>query len=364
MKHPVLRVCSLLFLILLYAAGYLGLRAWTFLHEAPEADGREVFFDVLPGARLGNVARQLFEAGLITDEKAFVWLARLNQEHNQLKAGRFALNTGWLPETVLATLVHGKPVLYRITVPEGLTLWQTAKLLETQGFVRAEIFLNVVTDPTFLTNCGIPLPSAEGFLMPDTYLLKKDEAQDNPKPKTSETTEPSVSPERKQATNIARRLVDNFWSRAESLWPGNKRPQADQLKRWVILASIVEKETSLEEERARVAGVYANRLAKNMLLQADPTVIYGLGQKFSGRLLYRHLEDLKNPYNTYQHAGLPPGPICSFGMSALKAAISPEAHNFLYFVAQSEGKGHVFSRTLEEHNKAVQKYRQSKKKPN
>ncbi|MBO4335873.1 MAG: endolytic transglycosylase MltG [Desulfovibrio sp.] len=360
MKKPLLRLCSLLLIFLLCAAGYLAFRAWTFLHEPPESEGRDVFFDVLPGARLSSVAHKLFEAGLITDEKAFMLLARFSHEQNLLKAGRFALNTGWLPETVLATLVHGKPVLYRITVPEGLTIWQTAKLLEAQGFVQAETFLSVVTDPAFLRHCGIPLPSAEGFLMPDTYLLKKNETQDKQQSGPGETT---VSAERKQATIIAQRLVDNFWSRTENLWPGKKRPQAADLKRWVIIASIVEKETALDEERGRVAGVYTNRLAKNMLLQADPTVIYGLGPTFSGRLLYRHLDDRKNPYNTYQHAGLPPGPICSFGTNSLKAALVPEAHDFLYFVAQSDGKGHVFSRTLEEHNKAVQKYRQSKKKP-
>lgn len=359
MKRHVLRLCVLLLLVLIGTLSYLGLRGWRFLHEAPESNGREVFFDVLPGARLGTVAHQLFDAGLITDEKAFILLARFYQEHNKLKAGRFALHTGWLPEAVLKTLVHGKPVLYRITLPEGLTLWQTAKLLEEQGFVKASAFLSVVTDPAFLRHCGIPLPSAEGFLMPDTYLLKKYEEVEETEAAAEATTQQSA--ERKQATRIGRRLVDNFWARAENLWPDKTRPKDADLKRLVILASIVEKETALESERARVAGVYTNRLAKNMLLQADPTVIYGLGPTFSGRLLYRHLDDRKNPYNTYQLPGLPPGPICSFGMSALKAAISPESHQFFYFVADSNGKGHVFSRTLEEHNKAVQKYRQSKK---
>ena len=106
-----------------------------------------------------------------------------------------------------------------------------------------------------------------------------------------------------------------------------------------------------------MAGVYANRLEKNMLLQADPTVIYGLGRNFEGPLLRSHLENAKNRYNTYQNPGLPPGPICSFGSSALKAAITPEKHDYLYFVATGKDRGHNFSKTLNEHNRAVRDYR-------
>ena len=110
-------------------------------------------------------------------------------------------------------------------------------------------------------------------------------------------------------------------------------------------------------ERSRVAGVYANRLKKNMLLQADPTVIYGLGPDFRGPLLTKHLQDGGNAYNTYRLAGLPPGPICSPGLAALRAALSPEVHNYLYFVANGKDGGHVFSTTLSQHNRAVREYR-------
>ena len=161
----------------------------------------------------------------------------------------------------------------------------------------------------------------------------------------------------RQAWRICARLVDNFWQKADQLWPNKKRPTVQNLKEWVILASIVEKETAVSSERARVAGVYKNRLERKMLLQADPTIIYGLGPKFQGKLLYRHLDDVKNIYNTYQHPGLPPTPICSFGVESLRAAIYPEAHNFLYFVAKGGNGEHTFSKNLTEHNKAVEQYR-------
>ena len=150
--------------------------------------------------------------------------------------------------------------------------------------------------------------------------------------------------------------VETFWKEADKLWPQG-RPAPSDLKRLVTLASIVEKETSVPEERARVAGVYSNRLRIRMLLQADPTVMYGMGPDFKGRLLFKHLEDEKNLYNTYRRPGLPPGPICSFGSAALKAALEPEPHKFLYFVATGKGREHKFSRTLSEHNRAVQEYR-------
>lgn len=144
-------------------------------------------------------------------------------------------------------------------------------------------------------------------------------------------------------------------ARATPLADG-KRPSRDELRRLVILASVVEKETAFADERPRVAGVYANRLRINMALQADPTVIYGLGPNFDGNLRRRHLDDANNIYNTYQRPGLPPGPICSFGASALAAAITPEEHKYLYFVAITDGGRHAFSTNLDDHNRAVRQY--------
>lgn len=344
--------------------------ARVFLDTAPETPGREIHFDVTPGAHLARIAEDLAARGLITNARKFVWLARYKKEGHKLQAGRFALNTGWKPERILDTLVNGSPLMYRVTVPEGFTWWQTGKLLEEAGLARFDDFQAVISDPEFLRHYGIPFASAEGFLMPDTYLLRK---PDSPMPGGG--AEPATEDERRireewraQAKMVAGRLVDNFWRKSAPLWPGvaDARPgaipklSAADLKKWVILASIVEKETGIPQERPRVAGVYANRLERNMPLQADPTVIYGLGPNFSGKISRSNLDDTGNAYNTYQHPGLPPGPIASFGQAALKAAINPEQHDFLYFVAITDGGAHNFSKTYEEHERAVREYRMRK----
>ena len=343
-----LRIVGLLFVLALAACGWLWYEAQAFLNSAPETPGREIFFDVTPGARLGQVSAALAEKGLVTDARKFSLLARYKQWENRLQAGRVALNSGWTPERVLDALVNGKPVLFRITVPEGLTWWQTGRLLEEAGLVRFADFRDVVTDPDFLRHYGIPFATAEGFLMPDTYLLKK-------------ADEPDDAQFKAQARAVAGRMVDNFWRKTAAVWPGKVRPKPDDLKTWVILASVVEKETAIDAERPRVAGVYRNRLARQMPLQADPTVIYGLGPAFDGNLRRKDLDDPNNLYNTYQRPGLPPGPISSFGTAALAAAVNPEAHDFLYFVARTDGGEHVFSATLTEHNRAVRQYLQNRR---
>lgn len=383
---------SLILVGILVAIGafWLWREARNFLDSAPESNGREIYFDVAPGARLPQIACDLAEKGLITDARKFAWLARLKGQDGRLQAGRFALNSGWTPEQTLDALVNGAPVLFRVTIPEGLSWWQTGKLLANAGLVRFDDFRDVITDPEFLRHYGIPFQSAEGFLMPDTYFLRKPEVP-LPDESKADADHPDAALKareawKNQARIVAGRLVDNFWRKAATVWPDGAAevddlpptsdkdarltekpykfapPERDNLKKWVILASIVEKETGLEDERRRVAGVYANRLRKNMLLQADPTVIYGLGEDFNGRLRRVNLEDESNPYNTYRRAGLPPGPICSFGITALKAAVRPEKHDYLYFVALANSAGgHAFSRTIEEHNRAVQEYRQRRK---
>lgn len=325
-----------------------GIFAWQevqdFLGKAPETPGQSIIVDIEPGMTLAQVADKLEKQKVVTDSKKFQLLARWEDKGRSLQAGQFLLNTGWKPEQVLNMLASGRSMLYRLTLREGLPWWQVAEQLEKQGFCKAADFTSVIHDPKFLQHWSIPFDSAEGFLYPETYLL--------PKPREMNM---------EAARSIANRLVEMFWKQVDKLWPEG-RPARSDLTRLVTLASIVEKETSVPGERARVAGVYSNRLRIGMLLQADPTVIYGMGRSFSGRLLFRHLEDEKNPYNTYRRPGLPPGPICSFGAAALEAAKNPEEHKFLYFVATGNGKEHKFSKSLKEHNIAVQEYRAAMKK--
>ena len=339
-RHTLRNILVLLFLMLFCAGLYVWHDARTFLNSAPETPGKSLIVDIEPGMTLAQVADMLEKEGVITNSLPFQLLTRYKEKSRSLQAGRFLVHTGWLPEKVLDMLVSGKAMLYRLTIREGLPWWDVATLVEKEGFCKAADFTSVIHDPDFLRHWGIPFDSAEGFLFPETYLL--------PRPREMN---------KDAARAVANRLVEMFWQRADKLWPDEKRPSSAELRRIVILASIVEKETSVPAERARVAGVYTNRLERGMLLQADPTVIYGLGRSFDGPLLRRHLENEHNRYNTYQNPGLPPGPICSFGTSALKAAIHPEKHDYLYFVATGRDKGHTFSRTLAEHNRAVREYR-------
>jgi len=363
-----LRALAIFFLLVFAGAFWLWLEASQFLNTPPQAQGQDIYVDVQPGSHLRQIANELAARGVITDARKFAWLARFRDQGKSVQAGRFLLNTGWKPERVLDALVNGRPALYKVTIPEGLTWWQTAKVLEDAGLVRYDDFAAIVHDSDFLRHHGIPFASAEGFLMPDTYLMPKPDAPMPPKgaKDKGEQAKNAETAWKEQARSIASRLIDNFWRKGTQLWsPGATivtRPDPENLKRWVILASIVEKETGVPAERSRVAGVYANRLAKNMLLQADPTVIYGLGPEFAGRLRRIHLDDSDNAYNTYQRPGLPPGPISSFGAAALKAAINPEKHNFLFFVATGESDTHTFTRNFEEHSAAVREYRRKQGK--
>ncbi len=331
--------------MLMICAG-AGLYAWQdanhFLSTAPSSSGKPVIIDIKQGMTLQQISSTLEKEGIITDALRFSLLARWKDKGRSLQKGRFLVRTDWLPEKVLDMLATGKAMLYKLTLREGLPWWEVASQLEKDGFCKASDFTTVIHDPDFLRHWGIPFESAEGFLFPETYLL--------PRPETLDMD---------AARAVANRLVDTFWQSAGKLW--QSRPTTAELKELVTLASIVEKETGVPAERARVAGVYANRMRLGMLLQADPTVLYGLGPSFSGPLLRRHLDDPGNRYNTYQNPGLPPGPICSFGASALKAAIAPESHQYLYFVATGKDRGHTFSKTLNEHNAAVQRYRHAVK---
>ena len=339
-RRPLLWLMVFVLMVCLGAGTWAWRDARNFLDTPPQDPGKSLIVDIEPGMTLAQVAAMLEKEEVITDAWRFQMLVRYKEKSRNLQAGRFLVSTGWLPETVLDMLVSGKAMLYRLTIREGLAWWDVAELVEAGGFCKAADFTSVIHDPEFLRHWGIPFDSAEGFLYPETYLL--------PRPRELN---------RDAAKAVANRLVEMFWRRADKLWPNGKRPSTEELKRLVTLASIVEKETSVPEERARVAGVYANRLEKNMLLQADPTVIYGLGRSFEGPLLRSQLDNANNRYNTYQNPGLPPGPICSFGSSALKAAISPEKHDYLYFVATGRDRGHTFSKNLNDHNRAVRNYR-------
>jgi UPF0755 protein len=243
----------------------------------------------------------------------------------------------------------------RVTIPEGWNRFQVASRLENQRVVSsAEAFLKATEDPALLDSLGIPSDTAEGYLFPDTYdFYRVSEPED--------VVEKLVSNYVLKIRNVSRRHSTGL----RDLGPLGDDPEHVA----VILASIVEKEAVKTEEMPLIAGVFLNRLLdekfKSHLLQADPTVSYGClagvplpasCSGFTGRLGRSHLDDATNPYNTYQHPGLPPGPISNPGISALEAVLAPADTKYMYFVARGNGT-HSFSTTLEQHKAAVKKYR-------
>ncbi|MDA0663094.1 MAG: endolytic transglycosylase MltG [Proteobacteria bacterium] len=273
------------------------------------------------GAGLQRIATLLAEAGVIDRPLVFIVAARLKEQHLDLKAGEYAFAPGVSPAEALAQLREGRVVVHRLTVPEGLTSAQVARLLaDTEGLIHD------LKD--------IP---AEGILLPETYDFIRDDRS-------------SVLVDR-MATAHARKLAALWQDRADGL-PFSTPEEAR------VLASIVEKETGIAAERPRIAGVFINRLRRGMRLQSDPSVVYAVsaGAGPLGRPLT--LADLRidNPYNTYKVSGLPPGPIANAGAAALAAVLQPAATDELYFVADGTG-GHAFATTLREHNRNVAKWR-------
>lgn len=305
-----------------------------------EVPGREVVVLIRPGMSLPAIATELERQGLIKSTYAFLFLARLHDRLGAARAGEFRLSSGWPPQEILRVLTSTSGLLHRVQLREGLSWWAAAKIFEAEGLAGREDFARAMGNATLLEKYGIPGPSAEGFLFPQTYLLPR--SPDN------------------GGTASVEALLKEFERQARKLWPQGL-PPAEELRRVVILASLVERETGEGAERPRIAGVFANRLRMGMRLQCDPTTIYGLGPDFDGNLRRSHLEDAANPYNTYAHAGLPPGPICSPGLESLRAAMHPEANDFFYFVARGDGS-HEFSRTLEEHNRAVTRFQRHRDK--
>jgi UPF0755 protein len=338
-----LRSIILGFLIVLGAlGGIVGYKAYEFLAVPPQTPGENKVVLIEPGQNFEAVANMLVAEGVLRDAEGFKLLAKVMDKSGRIKAGEFEVSTGWTPSRLLDYLTTAKGVQHKLAAPEGLTLRQIAKIAEDAGLCTARAFQKAATDPELLKKYNIPAESAEGFLFPNTYLFTRKRGDDG--------------------TYVVEAMLKEFWKQAEAVWPGDK-PSGKALLAFVTLASIVEKETGLDGERPRVAGVFTNRLGKGMLLQTDPTIIYGLGEKFNGNLTRAHLDDPSNPYNTYARPGLPPGPICSPGLKSLQAVASPEVHEFYYFVGTGEGE-HKFSKTLDEHNNAVNKYQRRRNKEN
>src|SRR5262245_52108239 len=296
-----------------------------------DPQGAKVVFTVAPGESLGAIARNLEREKLIRSARAVEWMGRVRGLDGSLRRGEYALSSAESPGEILSHLASGDILNYPVVLPEGFTAAQIGARLASAGLVDEAAFAKAVHDPALIASLGIEADSLEGYLFPETYLLPKGLSADE----------------------VARILVQpllHVWRELEPL----ATPQGLSQHEVVTLASIVEKETGVPQERALVAAVFRNRLGRRMRLESDPTVIDGISG-FDGNLRRKDLEDESNPYNTYRIAALPPGPIASPGEASLRAVVSPATSKDLYFVARNDGT-HAFSSTLREHARAVERY--------
>ena len=310
--------------VLVGLAVVLVIAGWLYVHGRFDTPGpaRYERIVVLPqGASAFDIADLLEEAGVIDDPLLFVAGVWIEDKQHSLKAGEYMFEALVTPRGVMEKLVAGDTVLHRLTVTEGMTSAEVVALLDDEPWLVGEI-------------SNVP---AEGTLLPETYHYDLGDSR-------------ARLIERMQ--HDMARLVDELWQARD---PAVALDSAEQA---VVLASIVEKETAVAEERPLIAGVFLNRLRQGMRLQADVTVIYAVtgGKRPLGRPLSRADLWLESPYNTYRHTGLPPGPIANPGRASLAAVLSPTETDALYFVADGSG-GHAFAATLDEHNRNVARWR-------
>ncbi len=305
----------------------IGALFYVFGEISHEYQGEEQVFSVNNGEGFSSVNYRLSRAGIIENTRVFHYYTKLKGDLGKLKVGTYKIPTGANMSKLLTILTSGVGELIRVTIPEGKNLFEIGKILEEKKITTYKEFIEFSRDPKTLSALDIKAPSLEGYLFPETYLF----APNTP------------------VNKIVRIFLKQFKAATKAIDLSSTSLSPHEV---IILASIVEKETGAKWERPTIAGVYLNRLKKKMRLQADPTTIYGIWEKYDGNLRRSHLL-AKTPYNTYKMSGLPLGPIANPSIAAIKAVLKPKSHNFLYFVSKNDGT-HVFTPTYKEHKKAVE----------
>lgn len=303
-------------------------------NSSPLAVTDEARVELLPGQSFAAFARTLAERGLL--DNAWLWSveARLSGSARRVQAGEYWIRPGDTPTTLLDRLLRGDVITYEVKLLEGWTVRQVLDALAAEASLRHE--LTGADETTVLGALGLGEGHGEGLFFPDTYQYVKGASD----------------------ADILRRAYDKLQAELTHLWAGRDAglPYGTPYEA-LIAASLIEKETGREADRAHIAQVFASRLQIGMRLQTDPSVIYGLGRSFDGNLTRRHLKQ-DGPYNTYTRKGLPPTPIALAGASSLQAALHPAGGEYLYFVSRGDGTSH-FSVSLKEHEEAVRKYQLS-----
>ena len=324
---------KIFWLVLISAFAGAGWFAWALL--TPTEPPAKTFVMLHPGYSTRRIASELKSAGVIRSEHGFILWHYIHRR--PLEAGEYLFEKPANLIDVQKRLARGDVYFHTVVVPEGFTMFDIARAVETAGLGSAENFLKVAqSDTALIADLASGAPSLEGYLFPDTYQFSR-----------MQTMQDMAAAMVKQFRQVARQI---------GLIAA---PGTTDIERPVIMASIIEKETAVAEERPLVASVYYNRLARNIALDADPSIIYAelLAGTYTGAL---HHDDMRfdSPYNTYRHAGLPPGPIGNPGKSALEAAMHPAQSDYYYFVADAQGH-HRFARTIEEHDKNVAAFRRA-----
>ena len=306
---------------------------WTLALHYQAFPREGLFVDVPRGASVRQIAGLLAEKGVVRSKITFEALSRWRGQ--PLQAGEYFFESARTGEEVRRMLAEGRIFTQPLAVPEGRTVQDIAALVEQAGLTSREDFLEAARNPSLIRDLAPHARSLEGFLFPATYQF----------------------PRRVAGRDIVTAMVRRFREVWASLPEREHLPRGFSIEQAVTLASLVERETGVADERPLVAGVFYNRLHIGMALECDPTVIYALelAGRYAGALSRRDLL-LNSPYNTYRHRGLPPGPIGNPGAAALRAVLAPAQTDYLYFVADAQG-GHLFSRTLREHNANVSRYR-------
>ena len=325
----------LIFITLVGGAVFFGVFMWVRITEPYRGyTDPELYVQVPAGAGTGEIGRALVDAGIVHDQLSFRAALYWTGASRRIKAGEYRFDRPMTAVDVVEKMARGDVYTRRITFPEGLTIQEMAKIYEAQGFGPAKEFVDSARDVSLISDLDPKATDLEGYLYPETYAV-------------AHGTKPSA---------LVQMMVARFKSVFDDALRRAVEARGMSVHDAVTLASLVEKETAKPDERPLVAAVYRNRLKIGMGMQADPTVVYALQKagRYDGNIRREDLQ-VDSPYNTYKYAGLPPGPIASPGKPSLEAAVMPADAPYLYFVSRNDGS-HVFSATLDEHNRNVQRY--------
>lgn len=328
MKHRAVVLACLAALLLVSA---LLVQSWM---APPKARPEEVVIKIESGAGAREISTLLEKSGLVKSGSFFHMLLRISGNDKKMQAGTYRIRVGTRVSEMIAMFVEGKTARVQVTIPEGYTARAIGKLLENAGICSANAFLEAAGDAEFARQMGLPAKNFEGFLFPDTYFFDEDSS----------------------AKTVVQTMVEAFFKKVRDIAPDSETGGQSFYDK-VVLASIVEREYRIPEEAGLIASVFTNRLKIGMPLQSCATVVYVITEKLNKphpSVVYFSDLSIRDPYNTYLHRGLPPGPICNPGAVALSAVFNPQKSEYLYFRLVDAQKGtHRFSKTFEEHSQAA-----------